>query len=140
MGCFVGYDFGLQFGLRSVSKNTKGPIDVLENDRKNLFYGIFDNVDTDFGIVVQNHSNHQIRFGISLDGSVARKEFIARPGLKSCLKALENNGKHFHFLSQELDEGKMLVGSNAKKRKVCYTQAAIDCSRITIDIGIAKSE
>ena len=104
---------------------------------------LFDEKDIDFEITVENQSRHNIKFGVTLVGNdVKEHSFILQKEVKSSLKALENEGKHLHFVSQQTDEGKVLVAMSAHRSGVSYAEASVNCSRIafTVDIEMTDEE
>ena len=102
---------------------------------------LFDEKDIDFEITVENQSRHNIKFGVTLVGTDNKvKSFILQKGIRSSLKALERDGKHLHFVSQDTDEGKVLVAMSAHRSGVSYSEASVKCSRISISVDIEETD
>ena len=136
----IGYDFGLKFGLKQVSPTgTKKDIEVYATKEDNVFYALFDDNDTDFEICCANNSKFVINFNARLGNEKEGRDFIVKKGNTGTVKALERRGKHLHFVGQDTEAGKVLVGMRARMSDMSYEEASVNCSRIAIDAQIEMS-
>ena len=94
---------------------------------------MFDEKDIDFELVIDNETNHTIRMTVNLTGDVTQKILIISEKRKQlCLKTLETDGNHLHFLSQSTVVGKALVAMSAQRNGVTFERASVNCSRIEL--------
>ncbi|XP_050424519.1 uncharacterized protein LOC126835764 isoform X2 [Adelges cooleyi] len=102
--------------------------DVPGNSDANIFHALFDKDDVDFEIGIDNHSGWKVWCTIVVE--YESYSYILDNGLYS-LKSLETEGGHLHFISQNTDDGKILVAMKAQMNgDRSYEEEAVQCSRI----------
>ena len=137
----ISLSFGLKFKLIQVFRDGhKSEVSLMYGPKNGLFYGVFDEEDIDFEILADNQSNDKnIRFSLELlNTSEQGHSFFVEKGKSGKLKALETDGKHLHFVSQSTDEGKLLVATSARHKRIRYEEAAIKCSQIGFTVQVEK--
>ena len=134
----IEYEFGLKLKIRQVFKDGhKSDVSFIRNNGENVFMSLFDEKEMDFEILIDNETNYTIRMSIDLIGDVTQKDiFILRKRQKWCLKTLETDGNHLHFLSQSTIVGKAFVKRSARRNRITYDKASVNCSRIKFEFEV----
>jgi hypothetical protein len=129
---------GLKFCVMKISKSgAKNIVRMINGFNKNQFLAIFDSEDVDFQLIIDNKlCARGIRFTLCINNQ--NYPFHIRPGVLSAMETLESNGRKFHFKSQNTDEGQLIVAATADKHGISYSDAAINCSKITFHIDVEK--
>jgi hypothetical protein len=129
---------GLKICIIKLSKNgSKGIVRMIKGFDKNQFLAIFDEEDVDFQLIIDNKlCGRGIRFTLCINNK--NYPFHIRPGVLSAMETLETNGRKFHFKSQNTEEGQLIVAATADKHGMSYSEAAINCSKITFYIDVEK--
>jgi hypothetical protein len=129
---------GLKICVIILSKNgSKSIVRMIKGFDKNQFLAIFDEEDVGFQLIIDNQScGRGIRFTLCINNK--NYPFHIRPGVLSAMETLETNGRKFHFKSQNTDEGQLIVAATADKHGMSYSEAAINCSKITFHIDVEK--
>jgi hypothetical protein len=129
---------GLKIGLIKICKTgSKSIVRMINGFNKNQFFSIFDEEDVDFQLIIDNQlCVRGIRFTLCINNN--NNPYYIRPGKLSAMETLETNGRKFHFKSQNTDEGQLIVAVTADKHEISYSEAAINCSKITFHIDVEK--
>jgi hypothetical protein len=129
---------GLKFSFLKISKSgVKSAIRMINGFNKNQFLAIFDEEDVDFQLIIDNQlCARGIRFTLCINNQ--NYPYYIRPGKLSAMETFESNGRKFHFKSQNTDEGQLIVAATADKHGMSYSEAAINCSKITFHIDVEK--
>jgi len=128
---------GTQFGIRKVKTGKAQDLRIVGGNEPNTFVVLFDEDDVDFEITVNNKCNGRgMRYSVVINKDKAI--FYPKPHVKHNLQTMKSNGRKFHFLSQQTEEGKRVVQDIADKYNMSYDEAAINCSRVHFEVEIEE--
>jgi len=128
---------GTRFGIRKVKSGKAQDLKIVGGNEPNTFVVLFDEDDVDFEITVNNKCNGRgMRYTVVINKDKAI--FFPKQHCNHNLQTMQSNGRKFHFLSQQTEEGKRVVQDIADKYNMSYDEAAITCSRIHFEVDIEE--
>jgi hypothetical protein len=129
---------GTEISLKMRGKSRKSSeVKLINSEEESKFYALFTENDVDFEIEINNAKcNNGIGYTLALNDGYY--DYYVGPREVWVMEALYSNGRKLHFISQNTDEGKVLVAETADLHQISYGDAAAICCKIEFTFEIEK--
>lgn len=132
---------GGEVGIIVKNKSKDAYVEIVPTDTPNKFMALFGEDDVDFELLVRNYwrmeeKSRDLSLGVETVGK--KKHFIIEANRVGRLETLESGGGKLHFITQNSEAGKQLVGQAAKKLMTTIDEASEKISQMMLHFEVDK--